>query len=121
MQTWGENYWEMYAPVVNWFSVKMLLIIAIFHAFDTRAMNFVLTFPWADLDFDVFMELPYGFEATGGVQNRHILKLNKSLHDLKQVAYDWIQIFDGALRNRGFTTSNIDPCIYLRADYIFLV
>ncbi len=25
MQTWGEKYWETYAPVVNWLSVRMML------------------------------------------------------------------------------------------------
>ena len=24
MQVWGENYWETYAPVVNWLSVRLL-------------------------------------------------------------------------------------------------
>ncbi len=25
MQTWGQNYWETYAPVVNWASIQILL------------------------------------------------------------------------------------------------
>jgi hypothetical protein len=28
MQTWGQNYWETYAPVVNWASVRLILAIA---------------------------------------------------------------------------------------------
>ena len=27
MQTWGVNYWETYAPTVNWISVRFLLIV----------------------------------------------------------------------------------------------
>jgi len=111
MQTWGENYWETYAPVVNWLSVRILLIISILHDLDTRAMDFVLAFPQADLDVDVFMELPYGFEATNGENKNYVLKLNKSLYGLKQAAHNWFQTLDGALKNRGFNSSDIDPCI----------
>lgn len=28
MHQWGINYWETYAPVVNWISVRFLLILA---------------------------------------------------------------------------------------------
>ena len=28
MQQWGVNYWETYAPVVNWISVRFLLILS---------------------------------------------------------------------------------------------
>jgi hypothetical protein len=31
MQTWGQNYWETYASVVNWASVQILLDIAKIH------------------------------------------------------------------------------------------
>ena len=64
MQTWGENYWETYAPVVNWLSVRVMLALATIHDLDARSMDFVLAFPQADLNVDVYMELPYGFQAT---------------------------------------------------------
>jgi hypothetical protein len=28
MQTWGQNFWETYAPIVNWASVRILLAVA---------------------------------------------------------------------------------------------
>jgi len=31
MQTWGENYWETYAPVVNWLSVRTLFALSVIH------------------------------------------------------------------------------------------
>ena len=63
MQTCGENYWETYAPVVNWLSVRTLLTLSITHNLETRSIDFVLAFPQADLDVDVYMELPYRFEG----------------------------------------------------------
>jgi len=121
MQTWGENYWETYAPVVNWLSVRTLMIISILHDLDTRSMDFILAFPQADLDVDVFMELPFGFEQQSSDGQRHVLKLNKSLYGLKQAAHNWFNTLDKGFKDRGFKPSNIDPCVYLRNDCIVLV
>ncbi len=41
MQSWGINYWETFAPVVNWMSIRFLLMIAKIHHLDTKAINFV--------------------------------------------------------------------------------
>jgi hypothetical protein len=27
-QTWGQDYWDTYAPVVTWASVQLLLLVA---------------------------------------------------------------------------------------------
>ena len=57
-QQWGVNYWEMYAPVVNWISVRFLLIISDLAGFETQALDFVLAFPQVKLDVPVFMKIP---------------------------------------------------------------
>ena len=49
MQTWGQNYWETYAPVVNWASVRFLLAVAKIHGLPSKSIDFVLAFPQADL------------------------------------------------------------------------
>jgi hypothetical protein len=84
MQTWGVNYWEMYAPVVNWLSVRALMAISVIHDLETRSIDFVLAFPQADLDVDIYMELPYGFDFDG--QRHFLLKLNKNLYGLKSAS-----------------------------------
>jgi hypothetical protein len=63
MQTWGTNYWETYAPVVNWASVRLLLAVTKIHGLPSKSINFVLAFPQADLEVPVYMELPFGFDA----------------------------------------------------------
>ncbi len=56
-QTWGQDYWETYAPVVTWASVWLLLIVAKIHGLSSKSINFVLAFPQADLDVPFYMEL----------------------------------------------------------------
>ena len=58
MQQWGDKYWETYSPVVNMLSVRLLLAICHIHGLDSKATNFVLSFPRADLDIDIWMDFP---------------------------------------------------------------
>ena len=73
MQRWGVDYSETYAPVVNWISVRLILAISVIHKLETKSIDFVLAFPQADLERDVFMELLYGFEH--GNKGQYVLKL----------------------------------------------
>ena len=85
MQTWGQNYWETYAPVVNWASVRLLLSIAKIHNLPSKGFNFVLAFPQAYLEVPVYMEMPMGFvSADDKQQGKYMLCLNGSLYGLKQ-------------------------------------
>jgi hypothetical protein len=62
MQWWGKFYWEMFLPVVKMISVKRLLVIAKIHGLEPKSIVFVLAFPQADLNIDIWMDLPIGFE-----------------------------------------------------------
>lgn len=120
-QTWGENYWETYAPVVNWLSVRTLLIVSMLNDLETRSIDFTLAFPQADLDVDVYMELPVGFDHEGH-KGKHVLKLNKSLYGLKQAAYNWFQLLKSGLEARGYEhQSSTDNCVFLGKNSIVLV
>ena len=59
---WGIKYWETYAPVVNWVSVRFLLIIYQLAGLETQALDFVLEFPQAKLDVPVYMKIPPGID-----------------------------------------------------------
>ncbi len=108
MQTWGQNYWEMYAPVVNWASVCLLLAIAKIHGLSSKSIDLVLAFPQADLEIPVYMELPIGF-GTANIEDQkyYVLKLNKSLYGLKQAKYNWFTKLSNGLQDcAGIDTSN---------------
>jgi hypothetical protein len=93
-QTWGQDYWDTYAPIVTWASVCLLLIVAKFHGLQSKSIDFVLAFPQADLDVPVYMELPVGVNPIDvSDENRrcYVLKLNKSLYGLKQAGYNWFE------------------------------
>ena len=107
MQSWGVDYREMYAPVVNWMSVRFILTVAKIHELDTKVIDFVLAFPQAKLDVDVFMEIPAGMVLSGHpgsfYRGKYVLKLNKSLYGLKQASANWFEMLSNGLKDRGQT------------------
>ena len=92
MQRWGNSYWETYAPVVNILTVCLVLVIAKLHKLDSKAIDFVLAFPQADLKEDIWMSLPVGFQVDGQTEEdsdwNYVLKLNRSLYGLKQASFN---------------------------------
>jgi len=79
MQQWGTNYWETYSPVVNLVTVCLILLLAQIYKLDLKAIDFVLSFPQAELDVNIWMYLPIGFHVdTENMSKCYILKLKKA-------------------------------------------
>ncbi len=74
-------------------SLRLLLSIAKIYSLDSIAIDFVLAFPQANLHVDIWIYLSKGFQVDGltktDSKTNYILKLNKSLHDLKQTSFNW--------------------------------
>ena len=122
-QTWGLDYWDTYAPVVTWASVRLLLIVAKIHGLQSKSIDFVLAFPQADLDVPVYMELPAGvnpINVSDEHRRHYVLKLNKSLYGLKQAGYNWFEKLKEGLITRDFIQSQVDKCVFFRKDCIIL-
>jgi hypothetical protein len=60
MQQWGVSYWETYSLVVNMLILCLLLALCNIHGLESKSIDFILAFPWADLNVDIWMELPLG-------------------------------------------------------------
>jgi len=122
-QTWGQDYWDTYAPVVTWASVRLLLVVAKIHGLKSKSIDFLLAFPQADLDVPVYMELPAEvnpIDVSDGDRRRYVLKLNKSLYGLKQAGYNWFEKLREGLITRDFVQSQVNKCVFFRKDCIVL-
>ena len=76
---------------MNWISVRFILVLSELIGLESKAINFVLDIPQAELDVPVYMELPIGLGVTGsdGKQKQHALHLKKNLYRLKQASKNW--------------------------------
>ena len=108
--------------MVNLLCVRALLILSVIFGYHSRSIDFVLAFPQATLEEDVFMELPAGVEYPGGSRKQYVLKLDKNLYGLKSAAHNWFQMLSNGLQKDelGFKQSEVDPCVFIRKDAIML-
>jgi hypothetical protein len=120
-QVYGENYFKTYAPVVTWFSIRLLLVLSILNNWHTRQVDFVLAYTQADIEFDIYMELPMGIETKYGKGETHVLKLLKNLYGQKQAGRVWNQHLVKGLKSIGFEQSKVDECVFFHRDVIFIV
>ena len=101
MQQWGVNYWENYAPVVNWISVRLLLYIASIHEFPSISIDFVPAFPQDDLDVYLFIYITLVMVFYGN-REYFFLNLNKSLYGLNQTSVTWLDPLKTGLEDSGY-------------------
>jgi hypothetical protein len=115
-QEHGINYWETYAPVISWTTIRLYLILAILNMKVTRQIDFVLAFPQADIECDLYMEIPKGFKFEG-TRDEYCLLLVANLYGQKQAGRVWNQYLDDGLVARGFEQSKVDMCLYFHPKY----
>ena len=120
IQKCGVNYWEIFSPVVNWMSVRLILILGIVHNLPTRAIDFLLAFPQAELDVPVYMELLVGINPNVVIQSEFVIQLKKFLYGLKHTSLNWFNMLKEGLEKRWFTSSDVDPCVFLSKDAMIL-
>jgi histone deacetylase 1/2 len=120
-QQFGINYFETYSPVVMWFSLHTLLTLSLLNHWHTRQIDFILAYPQALIEFDMYMELPKGVKMADGNCKTHVLKLLKNLYGQKQARRVWNQHLIKGLIRIGFLQSEIDECMIYHSHTIFVV
>jgi hypothetical protein len=121
-QTHGVNYWETHSPVVNWFSIRLCLIMLLIFKWETRQIDFVLAFPQADAECDLFMQFPRGATLPGVHRSTHCLKLEKNLHGTRQAGQVWNRhLVEGPVNKMKFKQSAVNKCVFYRGTTILLI
>jgi hypothetical protein len=120
-QQHGVNFFETYSPVVAWFSIRILLTLALLNRWYTRQIDFVMAYPQAPVECDIYMKLPKGIETRYGNGKTHVLKLLKNLYGQKQAGRVWNEHLVSGLREIGFKQSKVDECVFYRGQTIFVV
>ena len=120
-QIFGMNYFETYAPVVTWFAIRLMIVMGIIFSWALRQVDFVMAYPQAPIETDIYMELPQGIQTKTGNSKDHVLKLLKNIYGQKQAGRVWNSFLVDKLISLGYTASLIDDCVFFRGDIIFMV
>ena len=86
MQLEGIDFFETYAPVLQWTTVRLMLILEFFLGLKSKQGNVTAAFLHANLGKDekVFVEMSRGFKVKGKNGRTRVLKLLKTLYGLRQ-------------------------------------
>ena len=114
------NYYETYAPIVTWFAIRLMIIFGILFHWSLRQVDFIMAYPQAPIEMDIYMELPQGIETAEGSSKDHVLKLLKNIYGQKQAGRVWNEYLVDRLNSIGFQQSLIDDCVFYRGDIIFM-
>jgi hypothetical protein len=127
-QQYGVDYWNTYAPVVSWSSVRLFLTLSHIHRWHSTQIDFTKAFTQPPIKEDVYMHIPQRWHVVDGTLQQHAdpkhrdtsyyIKLEKSLYGIKQAVHTWFHHLEPGLCQLGFTASEVDPCLFYKHDCI---
>ena len=85
----GLHYDLTYAPVASWSSIRLLLILVAVEGWHTQQIDYVIAFPQAPVEKEIYMKIPKGFEVTGSNPENYVLRLNKNVYGQKRASRVW--------------------------------
>ena len=113
MQIEGVDYFDNFAHVVQWTTIRTLLILSLQLNLHTAQVDYTAVFPQAKLDDEVYVEMLRGFRDSG-----YVYKLKKSLYGLRQSPKNFFEHLKDQLEAIGFKQSTADPCLFIKGGCI---
>jgi len=101
--------------------IRVILSIVTVENLHLKQLDVKTTFLHGNLEEEIFMAQPRGFEVQG--KENLVCKLHKSLYGLKQAPRQWYKKFNEFMRNSRFHKSEKDHCCYVKKyvnNYIIL-
>lgn len=108
----GIDFDEIFSPVVKMTSIRAVLGMAASMNLEVEQLDVKTAFLHGDLEEEIYMEQPEGFEAKG--KQNFVCKLNKSLYGLKQAPRQWYKKFDSFMTNHGYSHTTADHCVFVK-------
>lgn len=111
-QKQGQDNREVFSPVAQHVSMRLLLSIAASEKIKIFVFDVKSAFLNGDLKETIFMNQPEGFnDATG-----RICLLKRSLYGFKQAPKVWNDEFTSFTRTMNFEDADDDPCVFYNQD-----
>ncbi|MEL6804415.1 MAG: reverse transcriptase domain-containing protein, partial [Bacteroidota bacterium] len=120
-QQQGVNFWDTYSPVVTWPIIRLFLTMTLQNGWHSRQIDFVLAFPQADVETDIYMKVPAGYHRNDADPRHDCLKLIKNVYGIRQGPQTFNKFLQQNLEKMGFQQSKTEPCLFTRNHAAFLV
>ena len=111
-QVHGEDFYETFAPVVRWSTIRTILAVTARKRWTLKQLDVITTFLNGILEEEIYiMEIPEGFMEPG-MQGK-VVRLKRALYGLKQAPRAWNAKIDTFLVEKlSLVKSIADPNLY---------
>lgn len=113
-QVEGQDFDETFAPVARLQAIRMFLAYACHKNLKVYQMDVKSAILNGDLEEDVYMDQPEGFQLKYNPD--YVCTLKKALYGLKQAPWAWYCRLDKYLQNEGFKKDTIDSNLYVKSE-----
>ena len=110
-QTYGVDYEETFAPVAKMNTVRILLSLVAHYNWQLLQYDVKNAFLHGNLDEEIYMNIPPGFEGNAG---NKVCKLKKALYVLKQSPRAWFGRFAKVMKEFGYKQSQGDHTLFIK-------
>ena len=105
----GKDYFEVFARTGMYKTMRLGLSLTAKWDHELEQMDVPTAFLRADLEEDVYMELPEGYRQG----NEHkVCRLLKSMYGLKQAPRNWYLLVSRFIKSLGFKATVSDQCLF---------
>lgn len=112
MQRAGIDYSEVFAPTGMYKTLRLGLSLAARFDLEVDQMDVPSAFLHADLEEDVYMEIPDAYREG---REHLVCKLKKALYGLKQAPRNWhLDIKAFLTQQMGYSPTVSDPCLFIK-------
>lgn len=114
-QVEGIDFNETFAAVAKLDSIRLLFSYAATLGLHIHQMDVVNAFLLADIDEEIYAEIPQGVTAPDGISNP-VIKIKKSMYGLKQAGRNWYFKLHETLVKLGFQRLEADHAVYIHPE-----
>jgi hypothetical protein len=99
------------------------LALTAIHGWHTVQLDYVLAFPQALIEKEIFMEIPIGVRLSNRDNPKeYVLKLHRIVYGQKQAGRVWNKYLVNKLVNKiGFKQSEVDECIFYKGNVMYIL
>ena len=112
LQQYGIDYDETFSPLAKMKTIRVLLALAASREWKVWQLDVKNAFLYGELDREIYMEQPQGFERNA--HPRYVCKLKKALYGLKQAPRAWYGKIAEFLVQSGYTPATADSSLFVK-------
>lgn len=119
----GIDFFETYAPVAQWVTIRAMLILECMLGLVSKQGDITCAFLHAQLEPHerIYVEMPRGFKQYDSRGRPKILKLRRFLYGLRQSPRAFWVYMTEKLEAAGLVQSQIDPCLFVGPKVIVVM